>query len=133
MEHIAIPLGEIHTPFNWEFADAAARLAASPDPSEVGLVCLQLDTMVSYRLTDVSPLTWVGIEGASAAAGDKNYVHDQGVAASTWSITHNLDKFPSVTIIDSGGDQCEGVIAYPNSNTTTVTFSAAFSGKAYLN
>ena len=29
-------------------------------------------------------------------AGDLNFIHNQGVASASWSITHNLNKFPDL-------------------------------------
>ena len=66
-------------------------------------------------------------------AVDKHYVHTQATAAATWEITHNLNKYPSVTVIDSAGSEVEGDIDYTSANVVTLTFSGAFSGKAYLN
>ena len=45
----------------------------------------------------------------------------------------NLNKFPSVTIVDSNEEQIFGVVDYQSANTIVLTFSAAISGKAYLN
>ena len=59
--------------------------------------------------------------------------HTQGSASSTWTVTHNLNKFPSVTIVDSNEEQIFGVVDYQSANTIVLTFSAAISGKAYLN
>lgn len=73
--------------------------------------------------------------GASSGGGSSqavSYVHNQGSASNTWTITHNLNFYPNVTIQDSGGTIVEGEIAYTTRNTLTATFSAAFSGKAYL-
>jgi hypothetical protein len=77
-------------------------------------------------------------EAAEAAlmvggSGDLNFHYTQGAAASTWTITHNLGKYPSVTVIDSANDMVEGVIQYNSVNQLTLTFSGAFSGDAYLN
>lgn len=66
-------------------------------------------------------------------AGDKHFTYTQLSASSTWSITHNLDKFPSVSIVDSGNNVVIGDIQYTNTNELTITFNASFSGKAYLN
>jgi hypothetical protein len=60
------------------------------------------------------------------------YTHNQGSASNSWTIPHNLGFFPNVTTIDSAGNIVEGEIAYTNSNSLTVSFSSAFSGKAYL-
>jgi len=70
---------------------------------------------------------------AGSGSGDLNYVHNQAIAASTWTINHNLNKYPSVTIIDSAGDYVFGLPSYTNTNTLILTFSAAFTGIAYLN
>jgi len=60
------------------------------------------------------------------------YTHTQGSASSSWVISHGLAFFPNVTVQDSAGNIVEGEIAYTNANSLTVSFSSAFSGKAYL-
>tara|TARA_R110002072_G_scaffold231153_1_gene388495 strand:+ start:514 stop:1089 length:576 start_codon:yes stop_codon:yes gene_type:complete len=57
----------------------------------------------------------------------------QGVPATTWNITHDLNKFPSITVIDTGNTVVTGEYNYTSNKTVTLTFSAAFAGKAYLN
>lgn len=64
---------------------------------------------------------------------DLHYAHDQMVASATWNITHNLGKFPSVQIFDSSGAEVEGIVSQISTNALSVSFSAAFSGTAYLN
>ncbi len=61
------------------------------------------------------------------------HIHDQPVPQSSWVINHNLGKYPSVTIVDSANDEVVGEVKYNSVNQLTVSFSAAFSGKAYLN
>ena len=65
--------------------------------------------------------------------GDKHFTYIKSTPDSVWEITHNLDKYPSVTIVDSAGSVVMGDITYTSKSALTVTFSAAFSGKAYLN
>ena len=60
-------------------------------------------------------------------------VHTQSVASNIWTINHNMDKFPSVSIVDSAENIVIGEILYSTSNRVILTFSAPFSGKAYLN
>ena len=64
---------------------------------------------------------------------DKFYLHDQNVASATWVVNHNLNKYPSATIVDSLKNQVFGEISYTNLNSLTITFVGAFSGQAYLN
>lgn len=62
------------------------------------------------------------------------YVHEQGIASDIWVINHNLNKHPSIGIVDSSGSmQIPDDVIVNNENTITVLFIAAFAGKAYLN
>lgn len=70
---------------------------------------------------------------ASASGSDKHYTFNQLSASTTWSITHNLNKKPSVSVVDSADNNVYGDIEYINENQLTITFNSAFSGKAYLN
>lgn len=71
--------------------------------------------------------------GKPSAGATYTYTHTQIAAATTWDIEHNLNKFPSVTIVDSGGTKVYGEITYVSTNRIVLNFSAEFSGKAYLN
>lgn len=68
-----------------------------------------------------------------AGATDKTFVYTQGTPATTWTIQHNLNKFPSVTAVNTSNIQGFGEVEYIDANNLTITFSAGFSGKAYLN
>ena len=70
---------------------------------------------------------------ALSQSHDLSLTHEQSVAADIWVITHGLGKFPSVTITDSAGDSVDGEVHYTDPNTLFVSFSAPFSGKAFLN
>ncbi len=69
----------------------------------------------------------------SGDSSDKTFVYNQGTPSAVWTIQHNLGKFPSVTAVNSNNIQGFGEVQYINSNNLTITFSAGFSGKAYLN
>lgn len=64
---------------------------------------------------------------------DKTYIYNQSVPSSIWTITHNLDKYPSVTVVDSAGTVVIGEVTYISKFIITLTFSSPFSGLAYLN
>lgn len=74
-----------------------------------------------------------GDQGIPGAAGGTSFVFDQAVPTSTWLITHNLGRYPSITVVDSAGSQVYGDAVYISDLVVRVEFSAAFSGKAYLN
>lgn len=67
------------------------------------------------------------------AGGDKTYIHKQVIASNTWEITHNLYKYPSVSVVDTGGNVVIGDVEYTSLNTLVIKFTAPFSGTAYLN
>lgn len=99
----------------------------------------------SYIYTNDTPMS--GIEplelshwdvlvrgGVGEGSGeDKSYVHVQGIASSVWIIPHNMNKYPSVSVVDSGGSIVEGDVTYNDINNLTITFTAPFGGRAYLN
>lgn len=69
MEHIDIPAGEIHVPYNWSYANAAARTAdVITDATLLERLALQVDTGAYYRLTGVSPAAWTVVADPTALA-----------------------------------------------------------------
>ena len=61
------------------------------------------------------------------------YIYNQGAPSDTWVVNHNLNKNPSITVVSSAGEEVEGAVVINSLNQVTITFCAAFSGKAYLN
>ena len=74
-----------------------------------------------------------------SSQGAPTFVFTQAVAATSWGdgtppvVTHNLGKFPSITVIDTANTVVTGEYTYIDNNNVILTFSAAFAGKAYLN
>ena len=69
----------------------------------------------------------------NTSSADKHYTHSQDVASAQWVITHNLNKYPAVQVIDSAGCWVIGQVTYNSVNQLTLDFRGAFSGKAYMN
>lgn len=67
------------------------------------------------------------------AITQSTYIHTQGTPALVWNISHGLNRYPSVTIVDTGNNHVEGEIRYVDADNIVVTFTSSFSGKAYLN
>jgi hypothetical protein len=61
------------------------------------------------------------------------YTFTQPTPSDTWVVTHNMNKFPSVSIVDSAGNIVEGDTIYNTLNSCTLNFQGSFSGKAYFN
>lgn len=61
------------------------------------------------------------------------YIFEQAETATTWNVVHHLNKYPSVTVVDSAGTTVDCTVIYINSNECELRFNAAFKGTAYLN
>lgn len=86
------------------------------------------------------PLAGVAIMGDPTAAagggggggGGSTYRFDQAVAATVWSITHNLGQYPAVSVT-VGGVEVDADVQYLDANRVQIAFTVAVTGSAYLN
>lgn len=60
------------------------------------------------------------------------YVHTQAAASSTWTINHNLNAYPAVMVVDTASTVVIGEVSYLSTSQVQVSFTAPFSGFAYL-
>lgn len=83
---------------------------------------------------DGSALIDVQRDNQTVTISSKTYTYEQGIASDTWVITHNLNKKPSIVVVDSSGEeQVPNERIYNDENTVTLRFLAEFKGKAFLN
>lgn len=87
----------------------------------------KVDTVIGSDLIGVTR------EDNTVTLTSKTYVHEQGVASDTWVIAHNLDKYPSVTLVDSTETEFFAEVEYNDKNNCTIYLNGATKGKAYLN
>lgn len=74
----------------------------------------------------------IGLTGPPGAGASEQFVYEQTVPARVWTVLHNMGRRPPVSVIDSGNEEVEGEVRYPDLNTAILTFSGAFSGIATL-
>lgn len=88
---------------------------------------------ISATNTDVyaTQLNWDDITNKPTYNPFQTWKQDKTTA--TWVVSHNLDKYPSVTTVDDSGNLIYGDVVYNSNNQITITFSAGVSGKVYLN
>jgi hypothetical protein len=77
---------------------------------------------------DVSITPAIIVPGISST-----FTWTQTIPLSVWTIPHNLNKFPSVTVVDTLDNIIYPDVSYTDSNIVQVTHGSAFAGKAYLN
>jgi hypothetical protein len=61
------------------------------------------------------------------------FIFEQSIASSEWNVIHNLDKYPSVMVVDSANNDVIPEIEYLDTNRIRIVFNGKFKGKAYLN
>jgi len=107
-------------------------LSYTIDPNEINFYTLELAYIGSNGGIIVDNYYDI-VNFSLAGATDKTFVYTQGTPASSWTIQHNLNKFPSVTAVNANNIQGFGEVCYIDANNLIINFSAGFSGKAYLN
>jgi hypothetical protein len=110
-----------------QYEDIRAPLIPE-DPADTGGDDAAMQEIIQVQ----GPQGPAGPAGPTGPSGGQ-FVFHQSVAASVWTISHGMGYFPAgVMVIDSGGTEVEGLVSYPDANTTVITFSAPFAGTAYL-
>lgn len=84
-------------------------------------------------LTNKPTLNGQTIQGNITIDADKNYVYTQSTPSAVWTVNHGLNKFPTITVVDSAGSEVVGDYEYIDLNNATLTFAGAFAGKAFFN
>ena len=90
-------------------------------------------TYLGVKTSGEEDYTYVNLASNSGTGEIETFVFTQQVSSSVWTITHFLNKYPSVTVVDSAGSVVIGEITYLNLSTISIAFTSEFSGKAYLN
>lgn len=93
----------------------------------------------TFVLLPVSPED-LPISMADAIVGEKGadgngatFTWNQSIPATVWTIPHNLNKYPPVSVVDTLGNRVEADVQYIDNNTVQITFGSPFTGKAYIN
>jgi hypothetical protein len=105
--------------------NGAPGLPGPPNNLSIGTVTVG---EASASITGVSPNQVLNLVYPAAT----RHVHTQGTASTTWSITHALGGYPSVSIVDSAKTVVVGEVTYVSTTQVVVNFTSAFSGYAYL-
>jgi hypothetical protein len=118
---------------DWIYSKSNKIVIATNEPGIFiePLVKIDLKAGVTCPATPTNVCTVLDLE--NILIDTKTYTKCFEVASNLWTITHNLGSYPSVTVVDSGNTVVIGEVDYTNANILTITFSAAFSGCAFLN
>lgn len=84
------------------------------------------------EIMDVAELKF-GVIGDYSTEVDKTYTHVQTLSSERWIVTHALNKFPKVTVVDASGKVVYAQVAHINKQITDIRFSKPITGSAYFN
>jgi len=112
--------------------------AINQDSNETNFYDLSLTLVGSLSNGNLNNLQSYSI--SVFTAGDKNLLHTQSSASNSWTVNHNMGKYPSVSIVEcdpsaseTDGDLVIGEVTYNSINQLTIKFAAAITGVAYIN
>lgn len=74
-----------------------------------------------------------GPPGPPGPAGGESFVYPQTVPAMVWTVPHNLNRWPSVTVVNNIGEKLIADVQYVDSNIIQVTHNAPTVGRVFCN
>ena len=103
----------------------------------IGMLVYVVSDDKIYKLLKNNNDEWYWEELTTGGSGGVNsYTHIQDSLSNTWNIQHNLNRYPSVTIMiqDENDKLCSamGDVEYIDVNNIQITFTNEYSGQAYL-
>lgn len=98
---------------------------------------LSLDTGLTYYVSGGDEVAgWVFAElipTITPGGSDKTLTWEQITSSEVWTIQHDLNKDPAISVLDSAGSEVVGHIEYESKNKVILTFTSPFKGVAILN
>lgn len=111
--------------------DPLLVLQVAPSGAALSVEVAQAGVLVAPA--EQGPVGPQGVPGPPGPAGGVSFHYVQAQPSAAWTIAHNLGRYPSVTIVDTAGDQVSADVTYVDANTVTVSFGFPTTGAAYLN
>jgi len=117
--HSALTGTNIHVPYRFTYADAAARAAeAGAVAGDVGCLALQQDDNSLWILTDDDPLTWVSVADAGGTAVDADDVTYTPTTAADWD--SDADPGSTMDALDQLAERIDDVEPYAVAQVATI-------------
>lgn len=116
----------------YDFETGQANVVASQENFNVELALVEPISAVSSvnGKTGVVVIDYPDI--GSNPVNHVRYAHTQTSISNEWTINHNLNFYPNVTVLDNASRILETDLVYLNANTVKIVMNSASSGTAYL-
>lgn len=95
----------------------------------------EINDKIDNTLNNIEGSNLIGVErdGQTVTLTSKTFIFEQGVASDIWDIQHDLNKRPTITLVDSTGREFEAEKDYISNNRVIIHLVSATTGLAYLN
>ena len=90
----------------------------------------RLDTSAKTNL--VTAINELAARSSGGSSSGIAFTHLQAVPNTAWTINHNLGMRPSVSILDTGGNEVEADVVHTNTNQLVIHFAIPLAGLARL-
>jgi hypothetical protein len=91
-------------------------------------------TLGGVKIGDSLTISSDGVLNVVSTSSDSRYEFFQSTPAASWSVNHNLGKYPSVSVVELGSKEVVfGNVTYLSTNSVQIDFASPFSGYAYMN
>lgn len=125
-------LSNVHAPL---FQDALGTIPL-PNPGlsgAGGLITFYVDNGDYWiHISGVTFEITVDLDADAVNVWPFTFRHVQAAPAAVWSITHGLNTFPNVDVVDTANAELLGQVDYVDANSLTITFSSPQTGIAFL-
>ncbi len=95
-------------------------------------VTIQRNVIGSVELVNTVPNS-VTVSQVAVGSGDLHFEHTQSVASDQWDVTHNLNKKPAVSVLDSNDYVVYAIVHHITNNRVIIEFNVPTFGKAVFN
>lgn len=87
---------------------------------------------VAVKRPDAVKVVVVGVQGPSGASS-ASYTHTQSSPLMVWTVAHNLNRYPSITVVSNLMQRVEPDVEYIDANIVRITHAAPQIGKVFCN
>lgn len=108
------------------------ELPQNPDANTIYLVQRRDATFDEY-IWDADSSEWIFLCTIGADSMDKNYTYTVESPLSSLTLTHNMNKKPSITAVDNTGEMVLVDVEYLDNDRIHIIFSPSFQGLITLN
>lgn len=94
-----------------------------------------LEEEINTKVETIEGTDLIGVSRSdnTVTFASRTFVFEQGIPSTEWVINHNLNKRPSIELVNTNGERFEAYREYTSNNQVIIRLDNANTGYAYLN